>query len=287
MTYIDHIIMAVSDLEKATQDYALMLGRQPSWHGTHPDYGSANSLFRLDNCYLELLAADDKNGGDGWAADQVNRTLESQGEGLCGLVFGTDDTDSFLNQARDNGLAAADPKPGHGIDTATGKQRSWHNMHWDADAARGIFSFCICHDDMDALPYAEINADSADSSASAVDHVVVQTQSGDAAKQFYGTQLGLRLALEQDVPQWGGTQLFFRSNSMSVEVLATPKAGEQDRLWGLALKTDNIDAMQARLAAADIAVSEVREGRKPGTRVCTVKSHCANVPTLIIEHPKN
>ena len=35
---------------------------------------------------------------------------------------------------------------------------------------------------------------------------------------------------------------------------------------------------------SDVAVSEVREGRKPGTRVCTVKSHCLDVPTLLVQH---
>lgn len=280
MTVIDHIIMAVDDLDAASRDYAVMLGRAPSWHGTHPDYGSANTLFRLDNCYLELLAAQ----GEGWAADMVTQAIAKQGEGLCGLVFGTDDADGFLQNARANGLEASDPQAGHGVDTASGATRTWRNMYWDAAAARGIQSFCIQHDDVDALPMAAPNGDGF---ASAVDHVVVQTKSAAAAKQFYGTQLGIRLALEQDVPQWGGTQLFFRANSMSVEVLATEKAGEEDSLWGLALKTEDIEAMQARLANAGVDVSEVREGRKPGTRVCTVKSHCANVATLLIEHPKD
>ena len=72
-----------------------------------------------------------------------------------------------------------------------------------------------------------------DGPVTAVDHVVVQTKSAEAAKKFYGDQLGIRLALEQHVPDWGGTQLFFRTNSMSVEVLATEKAGDDDRLWGL------------------------------------------------------
>ena len=279
MAVVDHIIMAVADLQKASADYALMLGRAPSWQGTHPDYGSANTLFRLDNCYLELLAAE----GAGWAADVVTSMIEKQGEGLCGLVFGTDDAEAFLSQARAKGLEASDPQAGHGIDTASGATRTWRNMHWDASAARGIFSFCIQHDDIDALPMAESAADGA---ITAVDHVVVQTKSAEAAKKFYGEQLGIRLALEQDVPQWGGTQLFFRTNSMSVEVLATEKAGDEDSLWGLALKTDDIVATQKRLSEAGIAVSEVREGRKPGTKVCTVKSHCANVATLLIEHPK-
>lgn len=279
MAVVDHIIMAVADLQKASADYALMLGRAPSWQGTHPDYGSANTLFRLDNCYLELLAAE----GEGWAADMVKSMIAKQGEGLCALVFGTADADAFLAQARAKGLEASDPQASHGVDMASGATRTWRNMHWDAGAARGIFSFCIQHDDINALPMAEVVGDGA---ITAVDHVVVQTKSAEAAKKFYGEQLGIRLALEQDVPKWGGTQLFFRTNSMSVEVLATEKAGDEDSLWGLALKTDDIVATQKRISEAGIAVSEVREGRKPGTKVCTVKSHCADVATLLIEHPK-
>ena len=280
MSVVDHIIIAVEDLEKASADYALMLGRAPSWRGTHLDYGSANTLFRLDNCYLELLAAN----GEGWAGDMVRGVLQSQGQSLCALVFATDECAAFLENARANGLDAADPVPGHGIDDNTGVTRTWQTMHWDMAAARGIFSFCIRHDDLSALPMAAVEGAGA---VTAVDHVVVQTKSAEAARKFYGDQLGIRLALEQHVPDWGGTQLFFRTNSMSVEVLATEKAGDDDRLWGLALKTDDIVATQKRLSDAGIAVSEVRDGRKPGTKVCTAKSHALDVPTLLIEHPKN
>ena len=57
-TSIDHIIIAVSDLAEASAEYSALLGRQPSWRGSHPDYGTANTLFKLDNTYIELLAAD-------------------------------------------------------------------------------------------------------------------------------------------------------------------------------------------------------------------------------------
>ena len=118
-----------------------------------------------------------------------------------------------------------------------------------------------------------------------VDHVVVKTQSAEAAKAFYGDQLGIRLALEQDVPEWGGVQLFFRASSMSIEVIASDKAPEQDELWGLALKTDDLEATHTRLAESGVEISDIRDGRKPGTRVCTAKSHTLRVPTLLIEHP--
>jgi catechol 2,3-dioxygenase-like lactoylglutathione lyase family enzyme len=118
----------------------------------------------------------------------------------------------------------------------------------------------------------------------AVDHVVVKTQSVEAAKRFYGEQIGIRLALEQDVPEWGGTQLFFRASSMSIEVVASNKSPAQDELWGLALKSSKLEETHTRLLEVGVEVSDIREGRKPGTRVCTVKSHALGVPTLLIEH---
>ena len=277
-TSIDHLIIAVSDLERATAEYEQLLGRSPSWHGSHPDYGTANTLFKLDNIYIELLAAR----GDGAAADIVYDILDERGPCLAGLVFGTEDAYTFMAHARSLGLAASDPVSGHGEDEQTGAKRRWQNVFWDPAAARGIFSFCIQHDSGSTLPDA---TPTLDEPISGVDHVVVKTQSVEAAKRFYGEQLGIRLALEQHVPAWGGTQLFFRASSMSIEVIASPKAPEKDELWGLALKTNNIAATHERLVSSGIDVSKIREGRKVGTRVCTAKSHTLEVPTLLIEHP--
>ena len=278
-TTIDHIIISVPDLASATADYSKLLGRSPSWRGAHPDYGTANTLFKLENTYIELLAAQ----GEGLAADIVRANLDKRGSSLGGIVVGTDSANDFIHHARDKGLAASDPIPGHGVDETTGAVRHWHNIFWDPAAARGVFSFCIEHDGVSSLPEA---TPTGEGPITAVDHVVVRTQSADAAKRFYGDQLGIRLALEQDVPDWGGTQLFFRASSMSIEVIASEKAPEEDDLWGLAFKAASIEATHQRLIDGGIKVSEIREGRKPGTRVCTIKSHTLEVPTLLIEHPR-
>ena len=277
-TSIDHIIITVPDLASATADYSQLLGRSPSWRGAHPDYGTANTLFKLENAYIELLAVQ----GEGMAADIVTANLESRGSSLGGIVVGTDNATDFINHARDKGLAASDPIPGQGVDEITGAARHWHNIFWDPAAARGVFSFCIEHDGASSLPEA---TPTGESPITAVDHIVVRTRSADAAKKFYGDQLGIRLALEQHVPDWGGTQLFFRASSMSIEVIASEKAPEEDDLWGLAFKTASLDTTHQRLVNEGIDVSEIRDGRKPGTRVCTVKSHTLEVPTLLIEHP--
>ncbi len=120
---------------------------------------------------------------------------------------------------------------------------------------------------------------------SAIDHVVVNTASSQAAKAFYGEALGIRLALEQSRPQWGGDMLFFRLNHMSIEVIATEKnPQDRDSLWGIALRTQDIHSCAARIATHGIEVSPIRDGRKAGTQVATLKSKVFSVPTLLIQH---
>ena len=99
-TSIDHLILADEDLDQATSQYAALLGRAPCWRGAHPDYGTANTLFKLDNTYIELLAPD----GDGMAADIVKGILTERGNCLGGLVFGTDDAENFIAHARRGSL---------------------------------------------------------------------------------------------------------------------------------------------------------------------------------------
>ncbi len=120
----------------------------------------------------------------------------------------------------------------------------------------------------------------------AVDHVVLRTDYADGAIDLFRDQLGIRLALDQEVPEWGGRMLFFRTGKLTLEVLA-PLPGEKpvgdSRFWGITYQCVDIDRMTAQLQQRGVACSEVRGGRKPGTRVATVKSHCLELPTLLIE----
>src|SRR4029450_13621560 len=54
---LDHVIVAVRDLADATRRYATLYARRPSWRGEHPGQGTAKTLFRLHNTYLDLLDA--------------------------------------------------------------------------------------------------------------------------------------------------------------------------------------------------------------------------------------
>ena len=83
---LDHLIIAVKDLDEAEKDYTKVFGMPPVWRGEHKELGTINSIFNLENTYFELLASK----GAGLGADLVNNALKQDGEGLTGIVLGTD-----------------------------------------------------------------------------------------------------------------------------------------------------------------------------------------------------
>jgi hypothetical protein len=81
--------------------------------------------------------------------------------------------------------------------------------------------------------------------------------------------------------------MFFRCGDLIVEVVHRPNDAAadkaHDKLWGLSWRVADIDATRARLVAAGLDVSEVRTGRKPGTRVLSVRDGTCGIRTLLLE----
>ena len=118
----------------------------------------------------------------------------------------------------------------------------------------------------------------------AVDHLVLRTADADDCIRLFGEQLGMRLALDQMVPEWGGRMLFFRHGKMTLEVIQhLDDPVEQDYFWGITYLCPDLQRTVDALDKLEVAHSEIRDGRKPGTRVATVKSHTLGIPTLLIE----
>ena len=84
----------------------------------------------------------------------------------------------------------------------------------------------------------------------------------------------------------GARQLFFRCGGVIVEVVHPTKAGVSDgpdSFGGFAWRTADAGAAHARLSAAGFSVSEPRPGRKPGTRVFTIKDRTFGAPTIVMD----
>lgn len=116
-----------------------------------------------------------------------------------------------------------------------------------------------------------------------VDHLVLHTADAGRCIELFASRLGIRLALDRTVPEWGGRMLFFRVGKLTLEVIESKRNRvDADYFWGIAYQCQDIEETVRQLAGRGVELSGIREGRKPGTRVATLRSHCLGIPSLLI-----
>ena len=274
---IDHLIIAVKDINKAEENYRKIFGIEPVWKGEHKALGTSNVIFNFKNTYCELLSAN----GDGLGASLVNNAIEENGDGLIGLVFGTNNAEESFSKLKKLGYLITEPSEGEGVDTKTKKIRKWKNLFLPPELSRGIFTFLIEHTEgalpsLDKYPSDSVNK---------LDHVVINTNDADGFIDIYRDIFNIRLALDKVIEHWKSRMLFFRLNKTTIEVIERKNEDtSQDSLWGLAWEVESIEETHKRLTDEGIDVSPIKDGLKENTLVATIKSHTHNVPTLLIEH---
>jgi catechol 2,3-dioxygenase-like lactoylglutathione lyase family enzyme len=271
---LDHVVVLVKDIEAGAKAYELLLGRAPSWRSDGD--GSKTILFTLDNMSLELMAP----AGDTPTARRIREVISLSGEGLASLCFAVGDIERAFRRLD---RVALKPDP-------VAEVESHHSdlgtvLHWKRTRAataptRGVRMFFL-----ELAAQRPRSAATSASPFSGLDHVVVSTEDPERAAALYGARLGLDMALDRSHHEWGQL-MFFRCGDLIVEVVKRPVADADlthDKLWGLSWRVADIDATRARLIAAGINVSEVRVGRKPGTRVMSVRDGTCGVHTLLLE----
>tara|TARA_B100001115_G_scaffold30093_1_gene22112 strand:- start:118 stop:960 length:843 start_codon:yes stop_codon:yes gene_type:complete len=274
---LDHLIIAVEDLEKATHNYQIIMGTPPVWTGMHKSLGTSNALFNFQNTYLELLSPT----GEGLGADLINHYLKNTGEGLIGMVFATKDINGVYQSLQNHGFPLGEPTDGEGTNSADQKLRKWKNLFLPPDLTRGIFSFVIEHTEGD-LPQPESIEPS---SPHKLDHVVINTNDADGFIKIYKDTFNIRLALDKVIEHWQKRMLFFRLNQTTIEVIEQEDdLPPGDQMWGLAWEVKDIEKAHERMMAEGIEITPIQKGVKEKTLVATIKSHNHNVPTLLIQH---
>ena len=274
---LDHIILAVDDLQDAEKNYKNILGIEPSWRGLHKELGTANVIFNFKNTYLELLSAE----GEGVGADLVNESIKKNGEGLAGIVLNTKDISKASKKLKDLGFLVGDVLTGEGKNKDTNDIRNWKYLFLPQELTRNLFLFLIEHT-KGVLPQDEKFPSG---SINKLDHVVINTNDADGFINIYQDIFNIRLALDRIIEHWKSRMLFFRLNKTTIEVIEKKdRKDPNDCLWGLAWEVESIKDAHERLVSKGVEVTEIKKGLKENTLVATIKSHTHNVPTLLIEH---
>lgn len=274
ITGLDHVVVLVRDIAAGTAAYQTLFARAPAWRNTGD--GTERVLFTLDNMTLELMSPS----GDGVTADRIRAVLDEQGEGLASICFKTNDV-ARMHRRLDR--LALNPEPvteAESRDATSDATISWKRTRAATDATRGIRLFFL-----ELARERPLSVRTTAASITAMDHVVVSTADPERAAALFGARLGLDMALDRSHPDWGQL-MFFRCGDLIVEVVHRPGKdidAKHDKLWGLSWRVADAEATRTRLVSAGVDVSEVRTGRKPGTRVLTVRNGTCGIPTLLVE----
>jgi methylmalonyl-CoA/ethylmalonyl-CoA epimerase len=107
LTDIDHVGIAVPDLDQAVATYERLLAVAPSHRERVEDQGVEEVLFAVGTSYVQLL-------GPLGADTPVGRSLERRGPGVHHVAYRVDDVSTALEHLRAEGARLIDeaPRPG-------------------------------------------------------------------------------------------------------------------------------------------------------------------------------
>lgn len=106
-TQIDHVGIAVANLEAAVERYRTTLGLEPAHRERMDDQGVEEVLFEVGSSFVQLLGALGPN-------TPVGRFLEKRGEGIHHVGYRVESVVEALEKLRAGGVRLIDETPRRG-----------------------------------------------------------------------------------------------------------------------------------------------------------------------------
>ena len=104
LSAIDHVGIAVADLDEAVELYRRTFGIEPTHRERIDDQGVEEVLFAVGDSYLQLIGA---LGSD----TPVGRFLDTRGPGIHHVAYRVDSVAEALDDLRANGVRLVDETP--------------------------------------------------------------------------------------------------------------------------------------------------------------------------------
>ncbi len=123
-THIEHIGIAVKDLDESIRFYEVVLGLKCYNIEEVTDQKVRTAFFKVGQIKVELLESTSDDG-------PVAKFIEKRGEGVHHIAFAVNNIDQALEHARKQGVQLIDQKPrkgAEGLDIAFLHPRSTHGV---------------------------------------------------------------------------------------------------------------------------------------------------------------
>ncbi len=108
-THIEHIGIAVSNLEEAIRYYTEILGLECYAIEEVPDQKVRTAFFKIGDTKIELLESTDPEG-------PIGKYIEKKGPGIHHLAFAVENVNEALKEAEEKGLQLIDKKARKGAE---------------------------------------------------------------------------------------------------------------------------------------------------------------------------
>ncbi len=109
MNNIEHIGIAVKDLEEANKIYKAMLGSENYKTETVESEGVDTSFFKIGESKIELLAATRPD-------SPIAKFIEKRGEGVHHIAFNVTDINAEISRLKNEGFILLNDSPKDGAD---------------------------------------------------------------------------------------------------------------------------------------------------------------------------
>ena len=109
MDKIEHIGIAVKDLESANEVYTKLFGEPPYKNETVESEGVSTSFFKIGESKIELLEATNPESA-------IAKFIDKKGEGIHHIAFAVDDIRTEMKRMRNEGFIVLSDQPKKGAD---------------------------------------------------------------------------------------------------------------------------------------------------------------------------
>jgi catechol 2,3-dioxygenase-like lactoylglutathione lyase family enzyme len=262
ITRFDHAVIAVRDLESATQQYQ-KLGFEVRPGGKHTGRGTYNALIRFGLDYLELISIYDR---EELGARQLNGAtlaefLDRNEGGLVGYALAAQGIEQEAARLQQAGVEAEGPFAMQ-RQRPDGRVLSWQLLVPGGTPWRRPWPFLIQWDTPDEQRLTWEQPGTHPNGASGVDGLRVLVRDLEAATALYQQQLGLTLAGRDEARGLGAELATFQMGSFKIELLAPAGAGmvqtaldaQGEGLYELLLKTRDMNQTLTTLAEQGVGV---------------------------------
>lgn len=219
-TGIDHVVIAVNDLDQAVADYAAA-GFTVTPGGEHAGGGTHNALIAFaDGTYFELIAWKDPDA----PTDHPWRERLRAGEGLVDYALRTADLEVEVARLRDAGLEIPDVTTGGRL-RPDGQKVEWQTARFDPDTYPALPFYCHSTNDI-TLRVPSGEAATHANGATGIDKIFIGVADLEQAAANYGVVAGIAFQPSSDQPEANPWRQF-RVGTYTI-VLIAPEADDSD-----------------------------------------------------------